>query len=163
MDLTWVDRALGSNIPYITYAVPVFFVLIGVELVVALYEQKKTYRLHDSLSDLSCGITEQMVGIFLKGALFAGYLGTYGYATRQAINLVDVSSYSVSGKWLAAIFLFLGVDCAYMPGAVGSGVGQERQTQLRPPSSRSREMCCAIARRNRGIGSGTRKMATTRP
>ena len=34
MDLTWIDRALGSDIPYITYAVPVFFLLIGVELVV---------------------------------------------------------------------------------------------------------------------------------
>ena len=79
MDLTWVDRALGSNIPYITYAVPVFFLLIGVELVVALFEQKKAYRLHDSINDLSCGITEQMVGIFLKGLLFAGYVGTYGF------------------------------------------------------------------------------------
>jgi alkylglycerol monooxygenase len=113
MDLTWVDRALGSNIPYITYAVPVFFLLIGVELVVALFERKNTYRLHDSINDLSCGITEQMVGIFLKGALFAGYLATYGYATRRGINLVDVSSYSAGGKWLAAIALFLGVDCAY--------------------------------------------------
>jgi sterol desaturase/sphingolipid hydroxylase (fatty acid hydroxylase superfamily) len=113
MDLTWVDRALGSNIPYVTYAVPVFFLLIGVELLVALFERKEAYRLHDSLSDLSCGIAEQMVGIFLKGALFAGYLGTYGYAVRRGINLVDVSSYTAGGKWLAAIFLFLGVDCAY--------------------------------------------------
>ena len=113
MDLTWVDRALGSNIPYITYAVPVFFLLIGVELVVALYEQKKAYRLHDSINDLSCGITEQMVGIFLKGVLFAGYVGTYGYAIRRGINLVDVESYTAGGKWLAAILLFLGVDCAY--------------------------------------------------
>ena len=40
MDLTFIDRALGSNIPYITYAVPVFFLLIGVELVVALWEQQ---------------------------------------------------------------------------------------------------------------------------
>jgi alkylglycerol monooxygenase len=113
MDLTWVDRELGSNIPYITYAVPVFFLLIGVELVVALYERKKTYRLHDSINDLSCGITEQMVGIFLKGALFAGYLGTYGYATGRGINLVDVESYTPGGKWLTAIVLFLGYDCAY--------------------------------------------------
>ena len=54
-----------------------------------------------------------MVGLFLKGLLFAGYLGTYGYATRAGINLVDVQSYSAGGKWLAAIVLFLGVDCAY--------------------------------------------------
>ncbi len=113
MDLTWIDRALGSDIPYITYAVPVFFLLIGVEMVAALWEQKKTYRLHDSINDLSCGITEQMVGLFLKGVLFAGYLGTYAYATRRGINVVDVQSYSAGGKWAAAIVLFLGVDCAY--------------------------------------------------
>jgi sterol desaturase/sphingolipid hydroxylase (fatty acid hydroxylase superfamily) len=113
MDLTFIDRALGSDIPYITYAVPVFFLLIGVELVVALCQREHSYRLHDSLSDLSCGITEQTVGIFLKGLLFLGYQGTYGYATRTGINLVDVQGYSAGGKWLAAILLFLGVDCAY--------------------------------------------------
>jgi len=113
MDLTFVDRALGSNIPYVTYAVPVFFLLIGVELAVALWEHKHYYRLHDSINDLSCGSTEQIVGIFLKGLLFTGYQGTYGYATRTGINLVDVDSFSAGGKWLAAMLLFLGVDCAY--------------------------------------------------
>jgi alkylglycerol monooxygenase len=113
MDLTFVDRALGSNIPYITYAVPVFFLLIGVELVAAFWEHRESYRLHDSINDLSCGITEQTVGLFLKGLLFAGYVGTYGFATRNGINLVDVHSYSAGGKWAAAIVLFLGVDCAY--------------------------------------------------
>lgn len=113
MDLTFIDRALGSNIPYITYAVPVFFLLMGVELVVALVQHKHCYRFHDSINDLSCGMTEQLVGIFLKGLLFAGYLGTYSYATRTGINLVDVQSYTPGGKWLAAIVLFLGVDCAY--------------------------------------------------
>jgi sterol desaturase/sphingolipid hydroxylase (fatty acid hydroxylase superfamily) len=113
MDLTFVDRALGSDIPYITYAVPVFFLLIGVELVAALWEHKKSYRLHDSINDLSCGITEQLIGLFLKALLFAGYVGTYGYATRAGINLVDVHGYSPGGKWAAAIVLFLGVDCAY--------------------------------------------------
>ncbi len=113
MDPTFIDRALGSDIPYITYAVPVFFLLIGVELVVALWERKHYYRLHDSINDLSCGSTEQIVGLFLKGLLFAGYQGTYGYATRVGINPIDVRGYSASGKWLAAILLFLGVDCAY--------------------------------------------------
>lgn len=113
MDLTLIDRALGGNIPYVTYAVPVFFVLMGVELVVAVWQHKHTYRLHDSINDLSCGITEQMVGLFLKGLLFAGYLGTYAFATRTGLNLVDVETYSPAGKWLAAIVLFVGVDCAY--------------------------------------------------
>jgi hypothetical protein len=113
MDLTFIDRVLGSGIPYITYAVPVFFLLIGIELVVAVWERKSVYRLHDAISDLSCGSTEQIVSIFLKGLLFAGYQGTYAYATRAGINLIDVVSYSAGGKWLAAILLFLGVDCSY--------------------------------------------------
>jgi alkylglycerol monooxygenase len=113
MDRTFIDRALGSDIPYVTYAVPIFFLLIGVELAVALWQRQQAYRLHDSINDLSCGITEQIVGLFLTGLLFLGYVGTYGYATRAGINLVDVSNYSPGGKWLAAILLFLGVDCAY--------------------------------------------------
>jgi len=113
MDLTFIDRALGRGIPYVTYAVPVFFLLIGVELVVTLWQHKHAYRLHDSINDLSCGTTEQLIGIFLKGLLFAGYQGTYGYVTRAGINVIDVHSYSPRGKWLAAILLFLGVDCAY--------------------------------------------------
>ena len=60
MDLTFIDRALGSDIPYITYAVPVFFLLIGAELAVSLWQHKHSYRLHDSINDLSCGITEQI-------------------------------------------------------------------------------------------------------
>ena len=99
MDLTFIDRALGSGIPYVTYAVPVFFMLIGVELAAALWQRQQTYRLHDSITDLSCGITEQIVGSFLKGLLFLGYLGTYAYATRTGINLVDVQAYSAGGKW----------------------------------------------------------------
>jgi alkylglycerol monooxygenase len=113
MDRTFIDRALGDGIPYITYAVPVFFLLIGIELGVALREQKRCYRLHDSINDLSCGITEQLIGTFLKVLLLGGYLGTYSFSTGHAINLVDVASYSAGGKWLAALLLFLGVDCAY--------------------------------------------------
>ena len=42
MNPTFIDRALGSDIPYITYAVPFFFLLIGVELVVALWRARST-------------------------------------------------------------------------------------------------------------------------
>ena len=113
MNPTFIDRALGSDIPYITYAVPFFFLLIGVELVVALRERQRYYRLHDAINDLSCGSTDQIIGIFLKGVLFAGYQATYACAIRKGINPVDVHAYSPGGKWAAAIALFLGVDCAY--------------------------------------------------
>ena len=65
MDTTVLDRALGSGIPYVTYAIPVFFLLIGVEFAVSLALGRRDYRLNDSISDLACGITDQVVGIFL--------------------------------------------------------------------------------------------------
>jgi alkylglycerol monooxygenase len=113
MNPTFIDRALGSDIPYITYAVPFFFLLIGVELLVALWQRRRYYRLHDAINDLSCGSTQEIIGIFLKGILFAGYQATYAYATRKGINPIDVHALSAAGKWAAAIVLFLGVDCAY--------------------------------------------------
>lgn len=113
MDLSFIDRALGSGIPYITYAVPVFFLLIFVELLVGQFLRRKLYRLNDMINDLSCGVIEQVVGIFLKGILFGGYLWVYALATERGWNLIDVKTYSTAGKWGAALLLFLGVDCAY--------------------------------------------------
>lgn len=113
MDLSFIDRALGSGIPYITYAVPVFFLLIFVELLAGKLLRRKLYRLNDMVNDLSCGIIEQIVGIFLKGILFGGYLWSYALVTEHGWNIVDVKNYSTAGKWGAALVLFLGVDCAY--------------------------------------------------
>ncbi len=113
MDLTFIDRALGSGIPYVTYAVPFFFLLIGVELVVAWITHRHLYRFNDAINDLSCGITEQVIGVFLKAVLFGGYLFCFDLVTRRGWNLIDVSQYSAGGKWAAAIALFLGVDLAY--------------------------------------------------
>ena len=113
MDTTVLDRALGSGIPYVTYAIPVFFLLIGVEFAVSLALGRRDYRLNDSISDLACGITDQVVGIFLKSAVFAGYLWCYGLVTARGWNLVAVDTYTAAGKWAAAVVLVLGVDLGY--------------------------------------------------
>lgn len=62
---------------YIAIAIPVFFVLIGIELLVARAQGKSVYRFNDAIADLSCGISQQVTGLFLKGVLFAGYLLVY--------------------------------------------------------------------------------------
>ena len=49
----------------IAKSVPFFFVLIGLELLVARVRRRPLYRLSDSISDLSCGILSQLAGIFL--------------------------------------------------------------------------------------------------
>jgi len=108
MDPTFIDRALGSGIPYITYAVPVFFLLIGVEIVVGIVARRRLYRVNDSINDLSCGVLQQVIGVFMKGTMFLGYLAIYDY-----YHVLDVASFSAAGKWIAAIMFFLGVDLAY--------------------------------------------------
>ena len=60
--------------------VPFLFLLIGVEVIVALWERKRYYRLHESINDLSCGGPVQILGIFLERAMFEGYQGTYAFA-----------------------------------------------------------------------------------
>ena len=65
---------------YIQLAIPVFFLLIGIELTLARVLERDGYRLNDSIADLSCGVLQQLGGVFLKTALFAGYALIYaGY------------------------------------------------------------------------------------
>jgi sterol desaturase/sphingolipid hydroxylase (fatty acid hydroxylase superfamily) len=69
---------------YIHLAIPVFFVLIGIELLAARLLERDSYRLNDSVNDLSCGVLQQLGDVFLKTALFAGYAGLYaGYRVTE--------------------------------------------------------------------------------
>lgn len=47
-------------------SIPIFFLLILLELWVAKRRHDPVYRLNDSISDLSCGILSQLLGIFTK-------------------------------------------------------------------------------------------------
>ena len=59
---------------YIHLAIPVFFLLIGIELLAARVLERDVYRLSDSINDLSCGILDQVLEVFVKTFFFAGYL-----------------------------------------------------------------------------------------
>jgi alkylglycerol monooxygenase len=105
---TLVDAILGSGINYVTLAVPFFFLLIGIEFIVGLVQRKRLYRFNDSINDLSCGIVDQILGIFLKGLLFAGYLYLF-----EHYHWFDIEHSPPAVKWLAAIGLMLGVDLCF--------------------------------------------------
>ena len=47
-------------------SIPIFFVLIALELLWSQASGRRVLRLNDSLSDLSCGILSQLAGIFTK-------------------------------------------------------------------------------------------------
>ncbi|HEY7411492.1 MAG TPA: sterol desaturase family protein [Vicinamibacteria bacterium] len=88
----------------IVLAIPVFFLLIAVELVVVRLAHKDYYRLGDSVNDLSCGVLQQLVEVFLKTALFAGYVVLY-----ERFRAFTVPGHA-AWAWAAC---FLGVDFFY--------------------------------------------------
>jgi sterol desaturase/sphingolipid hydroxylase (fatty acid hydroxylase superfamily) len=88
---------------YIILAIPVFFLLIALELLWARWQERDYYRLNDSVNDLSCGILQQVFEVFAKTFIFAGYLFLY-----QRGRLFDVPG--AAWAWAAC---FVGVDFFY--------------------------------------------------
>ena len=89
---------------YIALAIPVFFLLIGIELALSRLLERESYSLSDSVGDLSCGVLQQVTGVFLKAVLFGAYAFVYsGY------RLFDVAQGAL-WAWLAC---FLGYDFLY--------------------------------------------------
>jgi sterol desaturase/sphingolipid hydroxylase (fatty acid hydroxylase superfamily) len=54
-------------------AVPLFFALIGAEWLIARHRRRTVYALHDSVTDLGCGILSQICGVYLGLLSLAAY------------------------------------------------------------------------------------------
>lgn len=61
------------KVDYIALSVPIFFILIGIELAYTFYKKLNYYRVNDSISNISQGIGQQVTGLLMKTALFFGY------------------------------------------------------------------------------------------
>src|SRR6188768_1305241 len=84
----------------IVASIPLFFILIALEIVAARILERRVYR----FADLGCGMIEQLLGVLVKGSLFAGYLGLYAN-----LRLFDLPE----GSWAVFAVCFLGVDFLY--------------------------------------------------
>lgn len=85
------------------YAIPVFFLLIGVELIVQRLQNMQLYYLDDALTNISCGTIQQITGAFIKTFMFLGYLWLYDHVRLT----------TVSDTWWTYTLLFIGVDFCY--------------------------------------------------
>lgn len=94
----------GESVNYIVLAIPVFFLLIGVELGAVWLARRDDYRLNDSVNDLSCGILDQLLEAFVKTVLFAGYV--FVFERLRVLTLPAEAPW----VWVAC---FLGVDFLY--------------------------------------------------
>lgn len=91
------------NLNPIVLSIPIFFILIGIELVVERLSHRKLYRLPDAIANLSCGITSQLSGLFMR--VFA--IGVY------EVLYSNFALFSWDKTWVYWVVLFLLTDLAY--------------------------------------------------
>ncbi|HEY1332710.1 MAG TPA: sterol desaturase family protein [Myxococcaceae bacterium] len=88
----------------IALAVPVFFVLIGLELLVARARRRRVYRFTDSFADLGCGVAQRVVLLLFEVALLGVYELLYQHG--RLWTFAPDSAW----PWVIAI---VGVDLGY--------------------------------------------------
>ena len=89
---------------YVALSIPFFLVMIGIELLVTRRERDLRYRFADSITNLSCGVGQQLLEPFFRAAGLAAYVFLY-----EKCRVTTVSSSSVIG-WVVLLF---GVDFFY--------------------------------------------------
>jgi sterol desaturase/sphingolipid hydroxylase (fatty acid hydroxylase superfamily) len=99
-----MSRRHQRPVNLIILAIPVFFLLIAVEVVAAHVQRKRYYALADSVADLGTGMIQQLLDVFARTALFAGYV--FVYERHRVATLDDGAAW----VWAAC---FLGVDFLY--------------------------------------------------
>ncbi|HEY0883385.1 MAG TPA: sterol desaturase family protein [Archangium sp.] len=92
---------MGPNL--IALAIPLFFVGIVIELAVARARGLQVYRPGDAIADMGCGITQQLVSLFIATAALTG-LYSWLYAHRF---------FSLPTTWLPWVIAIIGVEHQY--------------------------------------------------
>ena len=92
------------RVDYIALAIPVFFILMGVEYWISRRTGKRLYRLNDTISDLTAGIYSRLTPLIYFGL----FVFVYDWVYRN-YRLTEWSMDSV----VAWVLCFLGVDFFY--------------------------------------------------
>ncbi|BDS15092.1 sterol desaturase family protein [Aureispira anguillae] len=84
------------------FAIPIFFLLIGIEFLISRFHQQELYRFNDAISNISCGISQQVLSVFIKSLT----LGLYAY-------FYHLSPLRIPTTWWSYLILFLAIDGLY--------------------------------------------------
>lgn len=80
-------------------AIPVYFLLIGIELIVHRIKATRSYRLNDAITNINCGVTSQVTGAFLK--VFT--IGFYTYLYEQfSVTRIENTAFT----WIMAFIAY---------------------------------------------------------
>ena len=103
-------EAKFSNL--IAMAVPVFFISIAIEVVIAVIKKRKVYRFNDTVSDLSAGMMQELVGVFTKILLFGVYVIVFE-AVHRPSGAPQGAVYGLPVNIVTGIAVFFIVDLIY--------------------------------------------------
>lgn len=87
----------------IVLSIPIFAVLIILEVIIQWINNRKLYRLNDAVTNISCGITQQVSGVFLK---------LFGIGIYQLV-FEHFAMWQIPTNWYTLIILFVATDFAY--------------------------------------------------
>ncbi len=98
------------NLDPVILSIPIFFVLIGLELVYDAYQRRKkgqgVYRLNDAFANISCGIIDQATAVFAKVFTVGAYVLVFSL-------FENITPWTLPSNWLFYILCFVAVDFAY--------------------------------------------------
>jgi sterol desaturase/sphingolipid hydroxylase (fatty acid hydroxylase superfamily) len=84
-------------------SIPLFFILIGLELLYTLLKRPDYYRVSDAVSNISCGIGDQVVGVFAKVLVIGVYHFLY---VNYALFQFEQTIWSFIILFVAADFIY---------------------------------------------------------
>jgi alkylglycerol monooxygenase len=91
------------DVSLIILAIPIYFLLIGVELLVSWWRDRKAYRLGDAISNIGCGIVEQTSGVFLKVFVIGLYALVY---QKFRITTIEMTPWMILAMFISVDFLY---------------------------------------------------------
>lgn len=84
-------------------SIPIFLILIGLEIGYDYFKNRKLYRLNDAVTNISCGIVEQLTGVFAKVFTIAAYAFVFNHFAIFELNTA----------WFWIVLCLIGVDFCY--------------------------------------------------
>jgi alkylglycerol monooxygenase len=93
-----------KHVNLIVYSIPVFFLLIGLELLITRLRGLAYYRFNDAITNLSCGIGSQVSGLFIKFLTVGGYIAIYNFSPLKG---------RIPDNFITLLLLFMAVDFFY--------------------------------------------------
>jgi sterol desaturase/sphingolipid hydroxylase (fatty acid hydroxylase superfamily) len=83
----------------IALAIPLLVLSVVIEYLIDRRQQSKQYRLDSTISNMGCGVAEQITGFISKGLFFVGYASLYEHFRLHTFALDSVAG------WIALILL----------------------------------------------------------